>query len=66
MQAAQQLFRKAVEWLEDEGKDMLAGDVFRWCMCRPLACGCLGYTSGCAASQVRGKLDHCGSFGAPF
>lgn len=29
MQAAQLLFRKAVEWLEDEGKDMLAGDVFR-------------------------------------
>lgn len=28
-EAAQQLFRKAVEWLEDEGKDMLAGDVFR-------------------------------------
>ncbi len=35
MQASQQLFRKAVEWLEDEGKDMLAGDVFRWVMCAP-------------------------------
>lgn len=24
------MYRRAVEWLEDAGKDALAGDVFRW------------------------------------
>lgn len=24
------MYRQAVEWMEDSGKDALAGDVFRW------------------------------------
>jgi hypothetical protein len=30
MQASTAMYRQAVEWLEDAGKDALAGDVFRW------------------------------------
>ena len=42
VQASTRLYRKAVEWLEDAGKDALAGDVFR---CPPGWAG-LGWLAG--------------------
>jgi hypothetical protein len=29
VQKAQEMYLRAVEWLEDAGKDALAGDIFR-------------------------------------
>lgn len=52
VQMSQEMYRKAVEWLEDAGKDAMAGDIFRCRPAQPRHRLCIGWPAGTSGEPL--------------